>query len=91
MGSCSTYLPLRLWYTGAVRDHPLAEYEASKLSQRQANERAEAAGQPLPYPNIWDELDPTKLDRGASPEEVHRRYLEFRKLCTPPECKRHTI
>ena len=65
--------------------------QAEKLAQREANARAAAEGRPLPFPNMWDALDPTKVDPGASPEEIHRSYLEFRKLCTPPPCPEHTI
>lgn len=59
-------------------------------AQRAANDRAAARGEPLPYPNFWDLHDPTKVQPGASAEEVHQRYLEFRKRCRTP-LKRHTI
>ena len=61
------------------------------LAERRANERAAREGCDLPHPNVWDALDPTKLPRDASPEEVHRRYLEFQKLCHPPERKKHYL
>jgi hypothetical protein len=51
------------------------------LAERRANTQAAKAGNPLPYPNIWDELDPTKVPRDASEEEVQRSYAEFRRLC----------
>ncbi|MCE7874325.1 hypothetical protein DYH09_28685 [bacterium CPR1] len=54
------------------------------MAQREANAEAKRQGLPLPYPNLWDFWDPTKLPEGASPEEIHQRYLEFCKLCPPP-------
>ena len=44
---------------------------ARAIAQRDANERAREAGQPLPYPNPWDALDPTKLPRDATAEQLH--------------------
>lgn len=67
------------------------EREARQLAQRAANERAHEAGAPLPFPNPWDAWDPTKVSRDASPEEIHRSYLEFTKICRPPKPKRYTI
>lgn len=72
-------------------NHPLRSFEAEKRAQRAANEQARARGEPLPYPNPWVALDPTKLPPGASPEEIHRRYLAFREVCRAPQCKRYTI
>jgi hypothetical protein len=67
------------------------EQEERALAERAANERAQELGLPLPFPNMWDALDPTKLPRDATPEEIHERYKEFRKLCPPPPRKRHVI
>lgn len=70
---------------------PRLDHEERALAQRAANARAKARGEPLPYPNPWDALDPTKVSAGASPEEIARRYREFRALCPPPAPKRYTI
>jgi len=72
-------------------DWSLEKEEERAMAQRAANERARRAGRPLPYPNPWDAVDPTKVPRDASPEEIHRSYLEFSKICRPPPCKRYTI
>ena len=64
---------------------------ARALAERRANAIAAAQGRPLPFPNIWDELDPTKVPRDASPEEIQRRYAEFRRLCPPRPKKRHVL
>jgi hypothetical protein len=61
------------------------------MAQRAANEEASKKGLPLPYPNIWDFLDPTKLPPGATEEEIMARHREFKKICRPPRVKRHTI
>jgi hypothetical protein len=61
------------------------------LRQRAANVRAAAAGLSLPHPNPWDALDPTKLPRDATPEQIQARYAEFRKLCPPPRRKQHFL
>ncbi len=65
--------------------------EERALAQRAANAAASRARQPLPYPNRWDALDPTKLPRDAPREAYRQRYLELRKLCPPFKPKRHTI
>lgn len=68
------------------------EQEARALAEREANRRAEEEGQPLPYPNMWDALDPTKLDpREATPEKLAERYREFCKLCPPRKRKVHIL
>lgn len=59
--------------------------------QREANSLAKQQGSPLPYPNLWDALDPTKLPEGASTEEIAKRYSQFSKLCAPRPRKEHTI
>ena len=62
------------------------------MAQREANRRAKEQGLPLPYPNMWDALDPTKLDpREATPEKIAERYLEFCKLCPPRRRKVHIL
>ncbi len=65
--------------------------EERALAQRAANAAAARDGRPLPYPNPWDALDPTKLPRDASPAAHQQRYREFRKRCPPFQPKRHTI
>ena len=79
-------------------DRPWAEIdddwkrkEERALAQRAANDAAAREGKPLPYPNPWDILDPTKLPRDAPREACRQRYLEFRKLCPPFKPKRHTL
>lgn len=65
--------------------------EERSSAQRAANAAATREGRPLPYPNPWDTLDPTKLPPDAHREAFRQRYLEFRKLCPPFKPKRHTI
>ena len=67
------------------------EQEARAMAEREANRRAEERGEPLPFPNIWDTLDPTKLPRDATPEQIHQRYIEFMKICPKPKRKAYTI
>jgi hypothetical protein len=64
---------------------------ARALSQRAANARAFREGRPLPYPNPWDAVDPTKVPRDATPEQVHESYREFMKLCRPIPRKKHYL
>lgn len=73
--------------------HPIKDEEQSAraMAQRAANAEASRKEEPLPYPNIWDTLDPTKVDRNATIEEIHRRYLEFVKLCRPRPKTRHAL
>jgi hypothetical protein len=68
------------------------EQEARAIAQREENRRAKEMGLPLPYPNIWDSWDPTKLDpEEATPEAIERSCREFRKLCRPRERKKHIL
>ena len=60
------------------------------LAERRANAGAQRTGSPMPYPNIWDELDPTKVPRDASEEDLQRSYAEFRRLC-PQDRKNATF
>ncbi len=78
----------KLW---AEIDEDWRRKEEKALAQRAANAAAEAAGRPAPYPNPLGSLDPTKVSPDASPEEIHRSYLEFCKICPPYQPKRHTI
>ena len=61
------------------------------MMQRAANEAAKRTGAPLPFPNVWDDLDPTKVDPDAGPEDYRASYLAFRRICRPRPCKRHTL
>jgi hypothetical protein len=84
-----------LWYNGTMAD-PLQPIktpaqEARAMAEREANARAKAAGESLPFPNMWDALDPTKVAEGATPEEIHQSYLEFIKLCPPRPRQRYTV
>ena len=68
------------------------EQEARALAEREANRRAGEKGLPLPFPNMWDSLDPTKVDpREATPEKLAKRYEEFCKLCPPRRRKVHIL
>lgn len=67
------------------------EQERLALEQRAANQRAALAGEPLPYPNIWEQLDPTKVARDASPDELQASYVAFSKLCRPKPRRRHRL
>jgi len=80
----------RAWAYHGDMAHPLDEQIPQKLAQREANARAAAAGEPLPYPNVWDALDPTKVDRDATPEQITQRVREFNRRCRKP-VKRYTI
>lgn len=68
-----------------------AEQQREQHRQLEANRLAKQSGDPLPYPNLWDFLDPTKVDEGASPEEITASYREFRKICPPNRPKEFTI
>lgn len=81
-------------YTLDVRKREViktVEQIARALAQREANQRAHASDRPLPYPNPWDAVDPTKLPPGASDEAHQTRYEAFRELCPPPRRIEHTL
>jgi hypothetical protein len=65
--------------------------EERALRERQANAQAAAEGRPLPFPSIWDTLDPTKVASNATPAEVHTSYLRFAALCRPRPRKVHRL
>jgi len=68
------------------------EQIARALAERDANERALRAGRPLPYPNPWDELDPTKITpEHATPERITESYREFCKICRRPKRREHVL
>ncbi len=60
-------------------------------SERLANAHAADAGGPLPFPNPWDNFDPTKVARDASPADITRSYLEFTKLCQKRPRRTHRL
>jgi hypothetical protein len=61
------------------------------LRQREANASAKAKGAPLPFPNVWDMLDPTKVPSDATVEHVRASQREFEKVCHPRPRKRHVL
>lgn len=65
--------------------------EERAMAQREANAAAVGEGRPLPYPNPWDAVDPTKVPRDASFEAQVQSVHEFRKICRPYRPKSHTI
>jgi hypothetical protein len=65
--------------------------EGRQLAQRDANARAVERGQPLPFPNVWDVLDPTKVSSSASVEERLASVREFRRVCPTRPKRRHSI
>jgi len=68
-----------------------AEQERLALDQRAANERAARVGESLPFPNLWDSLDPTKVARDASSDELQASYVAFSKLGRPRPRRRHRL
>jgi hypothetical protein len=67
---------------------------AVALRQRLQNEQARHGGTVLPHPNLWDELDPTKVHAGidgATREQLFHSTREFLKRCPPRARRRHTI
>jgi hypothetical protein len=67
------------------------EQDRLALEQRAANQRAALAGEVLPFPNMWEQLDPTKVARDASPDELQASYVAFSKLCRPQPRRRHRL
>ena len=75
-----------------LRNEPKSEeQQANQRQQLEANRLAHDAGEPLPFPGVWDSLDPTKLPEGATTEEIALRYQAFCKLCPPPRKIEYTI
>ncbi len=68
-----------------------AEHEAQTMAEREANQAAFQAGQPVPFPNPWDVWDPSKLPRDAPPEAYPESYRAFTRLCRPKPRKRHVL
>ncbi|MEW6278894.1 MAG: hypothetical protein AB1758_09750 [Candidatus Eremiobacterota bacterium] len=67
------------------------EQEERAMAERRANEEAKQKGEPLPFPNLWDFLDPTKVPEDASPQEISLRYREFCKICPPRKRIHYTV
>ncbi len=69
-----------------------SEQEDRAIAQREANRKAAEEGAPLPYPKVWDALDPTKIDaRDSDPEALEKSWREFRKLCRPRKRRKHSL
>jgi hypothetical protein len=67
------------------------EREQRAIERRQANAEAARTGRPLPHPNPWDALDPTKLDAAVDADAAAARYRAFCKLCPPRRWKTHVL
>jgi len=67
------------------------EQIARALAERAANRETAARGLPLPHPNLWDAIDPTKVSRSATPQEILASYREFCRICPPHRPRRHTL
>ncbi|MEX1362738.1 MAG: hypothetical protein AB1Z98_06400 [Nannocystaceae bacterium] len=65
--------------------------EKRQLEQRNANARALDRGEPLPFPNLFDALDPTKVDPSATELDRLESVRGFRQICRPRPSKRHAI
>jgi hypothetical protein len=65
--------------------------EERALRQREANAHAVENGEPLPFPNMWDAIDPTKVDRDSTPAQVQASYRRFAELCRPRPRKQHRL
>ena len=93
IGICYTFgmKPRRAGKPRSLRIKTRAQ-EAKAIAQREANRQAKATGLPMPYPNPWDEWDPTKVDPAeATAEKIYKSYLEFCKLCPKDQRKRHAL
>ena len=91
--------PGQEFYTSAMRtprkpaSPKTPEDEARAISEREENRRAKEEGRPLPHPNLWDALDPTKIDPAVevTPERYAESVRELLKICRPRPRKRHTL
>lgn len=63
------------------------------MRERAANARAKERGEPMPHPNPWDAVDPTKLPADPPPtdEQMLERVKAFRASCRPPQPKKHYL
>ena len=80
-----------MYNPGVMKRYKTRAQTRRQMAERRANARAAKAGKPLPFPNIWDTWDPTKVPADATPEEIHRSYLEFTKICRPRPRKRYIL
>jgi len=78
----------KLW---AEIDEDWRHHEERALAQRAANQEALEQGRPFPFPNPFDLLDPTKVPRDATPEQIMESHRQFRKICRPRPPKKYTI
>jgi len=79
-------------YNGIVnKRYKTRAQERRAMAQRRENETARREGRPLPYANPWDALDPTKVPRDATPEEIAQSYRDFCEICPPPKRIVYTI
>lgn len=67
------------------------QQEQRAEAERLANHRAALEGLALPYPNLWDRLDPSKVRGPATDEIMQASYAEFRKLSRPRPRKQHRL
>ncbi len=68
-----------------------SDREQRRIAQREANELAAERGEPLPFPNVWDTLDTTKVPPSASVEERLASIREFHRICRPRPKRSHSI
>ncbi len=68
-----------------------AEQTARAEAERLANEQAAGEGRDLPFPNPWDAIDPTKVPRNASAEELQTSYQRWSQLCRKRPRKVHLL
>jgi hypothetical protein len=61
------------------------------LQQREANAVARARGEPLPFPNVWDVLDPTKVSPDATAAQIRDSHRKFAQRCHRRARKRHVL
>ena len=64
--------------------------EAVAVAQRAENASAQARGEPMPFPNPWDGVDPTKVPADATPEQITASYKAFSQICRV-RTRRYTI
>jgi hypothetical protein len=67
------------------------EQIARAMAERAANREAAARSLPLPHPNLWDAVDPTKVPPGATPQEILASYREFCRICPPHRPRKHAL
>jgi hypothetical protein len=68
----------------------LSAKEQRACAEREQNTAAKVERRALPYPNLWDVLDPTKQTTDT-PEQRAERYLAFNRLCPKAAWKTHVL